>query len=952
MTPKGGLMISLCYIVKNEAAVLERSLLSAEKAADEIVVVDTGSTDDTVKIARAHGARVFSYAWKEHFSDARNFALEKATGDWVVFLDADEYFTKDTKKNIRNVIENADSKGVLLLALQWKNYDSDTGEHLVDIYTPRIFKNLSSLRYVGRIHEQLMENGEIIERVEFVPEDELCLIHTGYSSHLSKEKAERNLRLLKLDLKESKHPEQLYMALAEAYEGVGDIENAVRYAEMDIERGRQAQTYGSRSYRILINLLRGKGERHRRILEKAVKDFPELPEFHAELAESLAGAGEYERAVREAEGGLCSYRNYHSIEPMQFDEQMANILESRCALWKDKISCGAQSHEIKISACVIVKNEEKDLPQWLENAKKYADEIIVVDTGSADATKEIAKSAGAVVYEISWKNDFSAAKNTAIEKASRDWIAFLDADETFFNPETVQTELENILKQHPDTEALRVTIVNVDEDDRDREIQRFRTVRIFKREKNIRYQNPVHEVLVKTDGSEPVTLDAESLPVRHTGYSTGRIIEKHRRNLALLYADIEKNGEGPHHYRYLAACFLGLGFFGKALHYGLKAIESPMKSKDSESEPYRIVQRSMEMLKYPQNERFEFARRAAREFLELPDFHTELGLLLLKAGNNEEAEKELREALRLAEDTHREASAFADSEDELFRGLAEIAHMKGERTMEVQELKKALAINAHNEAALEAFADTFGDDREAAEKLEEIVGSSEEDLRFLARWAEHHGRIPLYRIFAEKIRTAGKGDLPRIELYTAVERESPEELRNRIAGGLVGNFTNLLLTLIRLEKADTPSASVMRLTAEALLPPVAAGVWRAYTGRADSFDDGGFAPLLPWFINYADDDQLIRFASLGIGISEECLYDSAKQAMGAERWQPAFELFAQLPQESSVVTADFWKNVGICLYHIGDIEAAKESLERAASMGDTSKELDAYLEWAKEVADK
>jgi glycosyltransferase involved in cell wall biosynthesis len=94
--------------VKNEVAVLERSLFSAEKAADEIVVVDTGSTDDTVNIARAHGARVFSYAWKEHFSDARNFALEKVTGDWVVFLDADEYFTDDTKENIRTVIENAD----------------------------------------------------------------------------------------------------------------------------------------------------------------------------------------------------------------------------------------------------------------------------------------------------------------------------------------------------------------------------------------------------------------------------------------------------------------------------------------------------------------------------------------------------------------------------------------------------------------------------------------------------------------------------------------------------------------------------------------------------------------------------------------------------------------------------------------------------------------------------
>jgi tetratricopeptide (TPR) repeat protein len=394
-----------------------------------------------------------------------------------------------------------------------------------------------------------------------------------------------------------------------------------------------------------------------------------------------------------------------------------------------------------------------------------------------------------------------------------------------------------------------------------------------------------------------------------------------------------------------------MGFFERALYYGLKAVESPMKSQDSESEVYNTVLRSMEMLKYPRGERIAWARGAAEKFPELPDFHTALGLLLLKEENNEEAEKELREALRLAEGMHREASAFADSEDELCRGLAEIARRKGDRDMEMQELKKALAINPNNEAALEAFADTFEDDREAAEKLEEIVGHSEAELRFLARWAEHHGRISLYRIFAEKVRSFG-GVLPRATLYDAAEADSPEALRNRIAAGLVGNFSKLILTLIRLEKSDTPSAAVMRLTAEALLPPVAGGVWRAYTGRADSFDDGGFAPFLPWFISHADDEQLIRFASLGIGISEACLYDSAKKVMEAERWQPAFELFAQLPQESPIVSAEFWKNVGICLYHIGDIEAAKESLDRAASMGDTSKELESYVEWVKEAAGK
>ena len=110
--------------------------------------------------------------------------------------------------------------------------------------------------------------------------------------------------------------------------------------------------------------------------------------------------------------------------------------------------------------------------------------------------------------------------------------------------------------------------------------------------------------------------------------------------------------------------------------------------------------------------------------------------------------------------------------------------------------------------------------------------------------------------------------------------------------------------------------------------------------------------MLPWFIEYADDEQLARFASLGLGISEERLYNTAKQVMDAERWKPAFELFAQLPGDSALISAEFWKNVGISLYHIGDAESAAESLEKAMTMGDTSGELKAYLEWAKEAAGK
>ena len=84
---------------------------------------------------------------------------------------------------------------------------------------------------------------------------------------------------------------------------------------------------------------------------------------------------------------------------------------------------------MKISACVIVKNEEKNIGQWLNNMRQIADEIVVVDTGSTDNTINILENAGITPYHFTWCNDFAAAKNYAIQQATGDWIVFLDADE-------------------------------------------------------------------------------------------------------------------------------------------------------------------------------------------------------------------------------------------------------------------------------------------------------------------------------------------------------------------------------------------------------------------------------------------------------------------------------------------------------------------------------------------
>ena len=99
--------LSLALIVKNESRCLARCLRSVQGVVSEIVVVDTGSTDDTVRIARECQARTVDFAWGDDFAAARNFALAQTTGDWILVLDADEHASPALAAEIPDFIANA-----------------------------------------------------------------------------------------------------------------------------------------------------------------------------------------------------------------------------------------------------------------------------------------------------------------------------------------------------------------------------------------------------------------------------------------------------------------------------------------------------------------------------------------------------------------------------------------------------------------------------------------------------------------------------------------------------------------------------------------------------------------------------------------------------------------------------------------------------------------------------
>ena len=365
--------LTACYITKNEEKTLACSLDSIREQVDEILVVDTGSTDETIKVARKYGAQVSLFDWQDDFAAARNAALEQASGDWIVFLDADEYFTADTAGHLRRFIEQQDRASQMGCLIKIVHIDADAaGARLGAVYGLRAFRRVPELRYVGRIHEELRLAGGGIRSLSVAPARELRLEHTGYSSSQSRSKAERNLRLLLAELAVTEQEERLYGYLADAYLGLGQEEKAAYYARLAVASGRRQTTEASRPYRILLQLLAASapgGAEHRQTAAQAVLDFPELPEFHAEYAQCLALREAYQAAVVEMQRALQAFRDYTGLEPMFFTADMVRQAQRQLAEWQSKVEVPRNPQTAdQLLQQLTAAREAKDMEQALQAA--------------------------------------------------------------------------------------------------------------------------------------------------------------------------------------------------------------------------------------------------------------------------------------------------------------------------------------------------------------------------------------------------------------------------------------------------------------------------------------------------------------------------------------------------------------------------------------------------------
>ncbi|ALB44531.1 glycosyltransferase [Clostridium beijerinckii] len=217
-------MLSLCMIVKNEEQNLKKCLLNVETIVDEIIIVDTGSIDNTKTIALEFTDKVYDFQWCDDFSAARNFSISKATNDWILILDADEFVEGFNKEKILDFIRSADNiKNVGRIKL-YNVIDDSLGTKRSSERISRLF-NKTYFYYEGTIHEQIAS----IDKKKFktIPID-ITVNHIGYlKEELNRaNKLYRNINLLTKAICNNLKDPYLYYQLGKSYYLISNYEKS------------------------------------------------------------------------------------------------------------------------------------------------------------------------------------------------------------------------------------------------------------------------------------------------------------------------------------------------------------------------------------------------------------------------------------------------------------------------------------------------------------------------------------------------------------------------------------------------------------------------------------------------------------------------------------------------------------------------------------------------------
>lgn len=304
--PAQGMTLSLVMIVRDEEEMLPGCLEPLAPVVDEIVVVDTGSSDRTREIAASFGARVIDFPWSSSFADARNASLDAATGDWVMYVDADEHLVPEDAAQLRDLLGKTWREAFYVVETNYTGGDESGAA--VAHSALRIWRNRPEYRFEGRIHEQITPSMPtyLPERFEVT---QVRLRHFGYlkSRINARGKSQRNIELLEREARESPTPFTWYN-LGSEHLALGDARRARSYLDRAWNAVRTEPDWHQRGYaplltRRTVTARRESGdlEAAREAIREGLAVYPRHTDLLFELALTERADGKLDEAIRLAE---------------------------------------------------------------------------------------------------------------------------------------------------------------------------------------------------------------------------------------------------------------------------------------------------------------------------------------------------------------------------------------------------------------------------------------------------------------------------------------------------------------------------------------------------------------------------------------------------------------------------------------------------------------------------
>lgn len=298
---RSDVVLSVCIIAKDNGKTIVPCLESIRSYADEVIVDDTGSTDNTVQLAQACGARVYHFPWCDNFSAARNDSLQYARGKWIFWMDTDDVISPECGRRLRELAYSQHPDHVMgyIMQVHCPGPGPDGHLNMNAVDHVKLFRNRTEFRFDGRIHEQILPalrsgGGEILWT-------DIYVTHAGYdhSPEGQKRKLARDLKLLHLELQERPEHTFTLFNLGMTYLDTEESDKAIDFLERSIAAAGSNDSHLRKAYALLAAAWQkaGRYDEADAVCRRGLQRFPVDTELRFRRGLILQDLGHHEEAI-------------------------------------------------------------------------------------------------------------------------------------------------------------------------------------------------------------------------------------------------------------------------------------------------------------------------------------------------------------------------------------------------------------------------------------------------------------------------------------------------------------------------------------------------------------------------------------------------------------------------------------------------------------------------------